>query len=509
MGKSALKNATITLVTQIINLLLKFILQRVFVNNLGVEYLGYNSVFTNILQMLNMADLGVGVAITSFLYKPLADNDNDRVSALMELYKNIYHIMGLVVTIIGIIILLLLPIIIPDAACSDAYLRLLFSINLIGTVSTYFMAYNRTLLISQQKAYFVNELDAIANIAFVILQIIFLVIVPNYLIFLILNVGKNIFSNVVVSIKCIDANKFLRQKADKGLIDEYKKPISKYVKDVFVSKIGAYIFYGTDNIVISTFKGSILAGYLSNYSLITTTLQGILSQLFASVQASYGSIVNFNEKNVERQKRITESYFYCSFLLASICLTTLIVSFQQFIVLYIGDKFLLSYSTAILLSVNLYLTILLYVPSQVFVVYRLFSYDKAIVATSAILNIIISIILVRRIGIDGALIGTFITSLIYLFSRIYIYETKVFHSSALKYFLKVFYYFIVSTFCAFSALWISSLFMKDNWGMLIIKVVITLIISGLLSIILTLPDSNSRILIKYIKSHIKKKNSAS
>ena len=132
MKSAAIKNAGVTFFTQLINLALKFVLQKIFIDNLGVAYLGYNSVFTNILQMLNLADLGIGIAITGFLYKPIANNDEVLINALMSLYRKVYIIMGIVVALIGSIVLLLLPFIIPDADCSDLYLRILFFINLIG-----------------------------------------------------------------------------------------------------------------------------------------------------------------------------------------------------------------------------------------------------------------------------------------------------------------------------------------------------------------------------------------
>ena len=146
--KTVYINSTVTLFCQVLQILLGFIVRKIFIDSLGVAYLGYNSVFTNILQMLNLADMGIGVAITSFLFKPLADRDKARVSALMYLYKKIYNIMGFIVLAIGLVISVFLGTLIPDATCSMGYLRILFYINLAGTVSTYFLAYKRTLIIA-------------------------------------------------------------------------------------------------------------------------------------------------------------------------------------------------------------------------------------------------------------------------------------------------------------------------------------------------------------------------
>ena len=117
--KNIYKNTLVTLLSQIIRILLGFILQRVFINTLGVKYLGYNSVYSNILQMLNLADLGVGVAVTSFLYKPLAENNKTKIKALMYLYKKIYFIIAFVVLFAGSLITILIPAIIKDAECSN------------------------------------------------------------------------------------------------------------------------------------------------------------------------------------------------------------------------------------------------------------------------------------------------------------------------------------------------------------------------------------------------------
>lgn len=433
---TVLKNAGVTLITQIINLFLKFVLQKVFIDTLGVSYLGYNSVFTNILQMLNLADLGIGVAITGFLYKPIANDEKKTISALMYLYRRIYYIMGTIVAAIGGIVLIFLPIIIPDAGCTNTYLRVLFLINLIGTISTYFMAYNRTLLIAQQKAYFVNLLDMITNFVFTLFQIISLLLFNNYIIFLLLNVTKNIISNIIITIDCNKNNTYLRTEVDKKIYSEYKEPIIVHMKNIFVSKIGAYVYYGTDNIIISIFKGSLLAGYLANYTLVVTAVQGIVSSIFSAVQANFGNRI-VTTKDVKKQKNLADIYLFLNYLFANMCLVCCMFLFQPFIRLYIGEKYLLDFSTVVFLSVNLLLSIMLLVPSQLFIIYKLFVYDKKIIAVSALLNIIISVVLVRRVGINGVLVGTLVTSIIYLGSRMFIVSKYAFYTSFKDYLFKM------------------------------------------------------------------------
>lgn len=439
------KNAVITLLAQIIRMFLQFVLQRVFIKHLGITYLGYNSVFKNILQMLNMADLGVGVAITSFLYKPLAENNIEHVRALMQIYKKVYHAIGFIVIGIGAIILLFLPVIIPDADCSYSYLRILFCINVVSTLSSYFLAYKRTLLVANQMSYYTSAVDLVMEFGMTLIQIFLLVFVPDYLIYLVLSVAKNVFGNVVISIYSNRNFGELLGDADSAIVEEYKKPILNYVKDIFASKIGAYIYNGTDNIIISIFKGSILTGYLSNYALITTGLKSIITQMLSAVQATFGIYV-VTETDKSKKLNMTDNYLYLDYLIGSACTICCILLYQPFISICFGQAYLLDISTVVLISVNLGLSILLIIPAQVFVIFKLYKYDKFIICISAAFNITVSVALVRWIGINGVLIGTTITSLIYLFSRLYIMSKKIFEVGFSHYMKKIIVYIFVSGF---------------------------------------------------------------
>lgn len=497
--RSIIRNAGVAILAQMITLLFRFVLQKVFIEMLGVEYLGYNAVYTNILQMLNMADLGVGVAITSFLYKPISENNTLHIRVLMHIYKKIYRFLGYIVLGIGLFITIILPVIIPDAKLSYLYLRLAFLIYLIGTVSTYFLSYKRTLIIAQQKSYYVNSIDLIANMGCTIVQIYILFHMKDYLIFLLLIVGKNIIANLIISWYC-DHKNDLYGIIDLEVLVEYKKSITDYVKDIFISKIGAFVFHGTDNIVISMIKGSLQAGMLSNYSLLTSAIQSLVTQVFTSQQATYGSYISV-ECDKNKQMEMTDNYFFAGFYVANICLIGGMFLFQPFIKLFYGQDLLLDYRVVVLISINMALTVLLTIPSQVFVVYRLYKYDKIIVAMSAIMNIFVSIILVYIIGIEGALIGTLFASLIYLFSRLFIISTKVYDVSCWHYFRKLALYCCTSL-CTIYLCWLTERFYTDyTWEILIKKTFLEMSISVIVPVVLL----NSTQEMKFFVHKIKKR----
>ena len=451
--KKVSRNAIVSVVCHFWQILIGFVLRKLFIKYLGIEYLGYNSVFTNILQMLNLADLGIGIAITSYLYKPLAEGDTKRISSLMYIYKKLYSFIGIVVIFVGAFVSLFLGRLIPDADCSLSYLRLLFFINLVGTVSTYFVAYKRTLIIADQKAYITNLYDTIMYFIVSILQVILFACYPSYIIYLILNILKNIVSNIILSVKANRMYAFISKDVDIRMVNEYRPQIYQYIKDVFISRIGAVVYYSTDNIILSIIKGSLITGFLSNYTLITTQLNTIVVQLLNSVQSTFGNYICTNS-DLNKQKQMTDNYFCVNFCIGNFCMICYSLLAQPFIKMFFGENMLLSFSTVLWLGINLMLTFLIQLPAQVFVIYKLYRYDRPIIIISATLNIIISIVLVNYIGINGVFIGTFITSLIYLFSRFFVISKYIYHIHFLHYILKIIKYGFISiasfllTYCA-------------------------------------------------------------
>ncbi|NFH70321.1 hypothetical protein FDC35_09180 [Clostridium botulinum] len=493
--KTVYMNTLITLVTQIISVLLGFGIRKIFICTLGVNYLGYNSVFNNILQMLNLADLGVGVAIMSFLYKPIADNDTEKINALMYMYKKVYQVLGIIVLGFGILISFFIPIIINDFDGNYFYLRVLFFINLIGIVSTYYLAYKRTLLIAMQKSYFTNFIDMFIYLGASVIQIIILYKHPSYILYLLVSVAKNIISNLILSIKCTKDYKYINDTINIEIINEYKKPVINYVKDVFVSRLGAYVFYSTDNIIISIFKGSLLTGYLSNYTLVTNQVNGIITQIFSSIQATLGNYIS-TEKSLEKQEDMVKNYLFVNFIIGNFCMINILFLIQPFIKLFLGEGYVLPFSTAIWLSINLLLTIIIQIPSQLFMIYKLYKYDKLIVSISALLNIAFSITLVKSMGIDGVLIGTFIASLIYLFSRLAIISKKIYKTNFYDYFFILLRYFSISAIDIFITCFLLKWVQSNTITDFIIRILIVLITSISIPIFLLCMTEEFKYLIK-------------
>lgn len=489
--KSAARNSAAVLIYQCTGVLLSFFTRKVFISALGVSFLGYNAVFTNILSALNLTELGIGFAITSFLYKPLARKEYDRVQALMYMYRRIYQFIGILVAAIGTLSSFLLPYLIRDAAHDMGYIRLLFFINLAGTVSTYFLSYHRTVLIANQENYLTAAVDMGLNVAMTLGQLISLYLAPAYEIYLALEIMKSFVGNIVVTVICRKRYPFLREKPKRGMLEEYKKTVARFVKDAFAAKIGAYVFYSTDNLIIAYFKGSILTGFLSNYTMIVNTVQTVVVQVLTSVQAVIGNYV-FSVEDKGREREMGENYLFLNFFIGNFCMICIVFLVQPFIGLFFGSGFLLPQSTALLLGVNLMLIILSQTPSQLFSIYQLFRYDKYIVAVSAFLNIVVSVALVKPLGIDGVLIGTFLTSLIYIFSRLYIIWKKVFKEKVCGIYRRILCYFAVSAVNILITWAITSFLFQENIVHFILRTVLAALSAAVVPALLLLRTREER-----------------
>lgn len=486
-----------TLISQIINTILRFIVRNVLISTVGIVYLGYNAVFTNVLSMLNLAELGVSVAILSFLYKPIVEDDKDQITALMYIYKVIYRYIAGIIFVIGIVVSFLLPYIMKDVNHEWNYIKLLYYLNLVGTVSTYLFSYKASILNADQRSYILKWLAIVAEVIASIFQIIALLKYSNFTIYLTINIVKIISTNILIAIIANKNYPYINKKPNHSIVKEYIPKVKEYVKDVFIAKIGAYIYNGTDNVIISAFVGVVSLGYYSNYTMISIMVQTTILQLLNAVQSTYANIIHSSRSKIDNERKFL-NYLFISYLIGNFCFVALSVLLEPFIIMWLSLDMLIAGYIPLLLGINVLLNTLLQIPGQTFAIYGLFKYDKKIVMISVIINIVVSIYLVRIIGIEGVLIGTVLTSLIYLFSRIAIIYKIVYGQSMYKLVLKMAYWFIVSIVSYLIALRISNLSVSNGWVSFVMKVFSTSIIGIFVPLILTIGTVEMSNLIKMV-----------
>ena len=350
--KSTIINSTFNIIAQIIQLVLSFIVRNLFIKYIGIEFLGLSGLFTNILSALNLAELGVGTAITYYLYKPMTEMDKAKIKGLMIFYRKLYYSIGMFIIVIGLLILPLIQFFIKDQSLDLPYIRVLFLIQLAGTASTYFLAYKRTLLFVDQKNYIASIVDSSMNIVMMVVRVGALIYLKSYVAYSIVILIQTVLGNVIISMICSRKYDFLK---DKQLTVEHidRKSVFRDLKNIVIEKIVSYIHYSTDNILISKFIGLASTGLLANYTLIYSTVQTFIGQVTNAVQASLGNYINSGNEDRDVYIVFKRFSFLC-YLCTSFSVVSFLVLIQPFINLWLGEKYILPYYIIIILCVSFF-----------------------------------------------------------------------------------------------------------------------------------------------------------
>ena len=407
--KNSIRNSTVSIITQVLTVIINFIVKTVFIHTLGSEYLGVNGLFSNIITMLSLADLGIGVAIPYSLYKPLAEENHEKINILMKFYAKVYNVIGIIVLTIGLSLIPFLGLMIKDMP-DIPHLRFIYALFVIHSASSYFFVYKRFLIESDQKGYITSKIIFVFSTILSILQIILLLLTKNFILFLLSSIVIVILQNIYISHKAIVLYPFLKEKSTSKMAKEDMKDISKNVSALLIYRIGTVVTNGTDNIVISKFIGLVMVGIYSNYLLIMNSLNTILNQLFNAITSSIGNLVVTTDS--KRSSDVYEKLNLFNFWLYALCSICLLVLFNPFIEIWIGKEYLLSFSVVFLLVFNFYITGMQAVTTSFRNAYGLFWKAKYRPLVMIVINIVVSIVLVKFMGIAGVVLGTIISRLV-------------------------------------------------------------------------------------------------
>lgn len=408
--ENSIINSAMSIVTQVLTVVLNFAVKTVFIKMLNDEYLGVNGLFTNIITMLSLADLGIGIAIPYSLYKPLAKKDEHKINVLMNFYKKVYTIIGIAVLLIGLSLTPFLGLIIKDIPKNVPHLSLIYILFVIHSASSYFFVYKKFLIDSDQKGYITSRIIFTFSTLLSIIQIILLVTTKNYILFLLSSIILVIIQNIYISSKANKLYPFIKNKTDEKLEKEDMEGIKKNVSSLFIYKVGTVIMNGTDNIIISKFIGLIIVGFYSNYVLIINSITTVLNQIFNAITSSIGNLVVTTNK--KRSKEVYDNLNFANFWLYALFGVCIIVLINPFINIWIGKKYVMGFSIVFLLVLNFYVLGMQSVTNSFRNAYGLFWIAKYRPIIMVIINIIISVVLVQFIGIEGVLIGTLISRLV-------------------------------------------------------------------------------------------------
>lgn len=436
--KASLHNITFGIGGQIFNYILIFATKTIFIHLLGILYLGVSGLFSSILSMIALAELGIGSAITFSLYKPLAENDIKSIKALMQLYRKVYNIIGLVVLILGISLTPFLGSLIKDQPTIPDF-SLIYVLYVVNSASSYLFSYKRSIINADQKGY-INTINlSIFSLLCNIAQIVVLLLTHNFILYLITQIIVIFLSNVAISNKANRLYPYLKDKTVEKLDPNKKKDITKKIYAMAFHNIGSVVVLGTDNLLISSFVGIIAVGLYSNYLMLLSFVQSFVSQIVNVLTASVGNFVALQSK--EKSLDFFYKLYFFNFYIFGFCSSCLFTLIDPFITLWIGEEYLLPSEVSALIIISFYIAGM----RRVSIIYRnatgMFYYDRYRPLFEAIINLVASIWLLKTIGLPGVFLGTIISSLTTCFwVEPYVLYKYLFHTSARLYFKRYLLY---------------------------------------------------------------------
>lgn len=474
----SLKNTSVGIVAQIITYILTFVNRTIFIRFLDVVYLGCNGLFSNILTMLSLAELGIGAAIVFCLYRPLAEDNKQKVIAYMNSYKQAYRIIACIVTVVGLSILPFLDkIVAGDSGLSYEELRIIYVLFLSNTVVSYLFAYKQSLFSAAQMEYKNTINTTIFALIRNILQFVILFVTHSYYAYLIVMIVCTVASNISISYQCNKCFPYLRNNKE-HLEKKEKKQLYKYVLAQSSHKVGGIVVSGTDNLLITIMvsNGLNLVGLYSNYLMVTSTLNSIMNIIIKSLTGSIGNL-NIDE-SIQKRKKVFDELMMIVALFYGIVTVCILCLIQDFISLWIGEKYLLGYGTILVVMLNFYIAGMR-MPCQVFnTTLGLFWNDRFKPWIEALINLIASIILIKNFGLTGVFLGTLVSTVCTsLWIEPYILYKHGFHIVLSDYFKKYFLYLFEMILTFMVCFVLGKNIQSTSWSMWFIKSIIIFSVS--------------------------------
>ncbi|WP_438434852.1 lipopolysaccharide biosynthesis protein [Gorillibacterium sp. sgz500922] len=455
---------------QLIITLLSFISRSVFISTLGVEYLGVNGLFTSILAMLSLAEAGIGASIVYNLYKPVAENDVERIKVLMKLYRKAYLVIALAVGLLGLSLMPFLGFFVKDA--SVAHVHLIFLIFLVNTVMPYLFQSRLSFLNVNQKTYVVTVAYSLSAILSAVLKIAILYYTKNYILFLVIDCLLTVTTSLVLNRIVSRRYPFLKEPAAGKLDPETRHSIVRNVKAIVLQNIGSYFVFGADSLIISSFVSLAAVGLYSNYKMLIDISRTFVGQIFNNMYHSIGNLVA--KESTEKVYSVYNVAMLVNFWLYSMFAILLYILMGPFIVVWIGSKFLMGHVAVVLMLLVFYERGMRSTISTVKTTAGIFHEDRFAPLVQAAVNLGAAVVLVRWMGISGVFLGSLIGAVAVPFWYTpYLVYKKVFQRPLREYYVRYLVYTAIGL-GAFAAVdFLADLLPAGGWLSFLVKAAVS------------------------------------
>lgn len=401
-------NLLVSVGGQLFSILLSFISRMFFIHYLSAEYLGLNGLFTDVLGILNLAELGIGTAMIFSMYEPAAREDKPQLVRLMNLYKLLYRVVAGFVLLVGLALLPFLNLLIKDSG-SIEHLRLIYMLYVLNSAGSYLLSYKDSIYIAHQKAYIKMVWVQVFDLVRLTVQIAIIILTHNFILYLIAQFVAQFIPNIIISFKVDKEFPYLKECRELPSRKECLH-ILRNVGAMSIHKVSAVIVRNTDSLIMSKYIGLTMLGIYSNYKLVLNSIGNLVSKICSSFGGSIGNLSAIGDG--EHVYKVYRELDFMFFLMFGYLTGGLAALFNPFISLFFGSPYCMSMATVLVVVADFYISGL----RKVNLLFReakgLFWNDRYKAIVEAILNLVISLLLVKSFGVAGILGGTVISSLL-------------------------------------------------------------------------------------------------
>lgn len=431
LSKSIL-NARVNLICYFATLLISFFTRKVLIDNLGIDFLGLSGTLQSLLGFLNLAELGIGSAISYVLYKPLADSDRFKINEVVSVLGFLYKCIGYVILGAGVVLSLFVPLIFKETPFSFGIIYFAFYAFLFSSVIGYIVNYKSVLLSADQRNYVVTAYYQISTVLKVLMQMLFATLWQNFYLYCAIELLFAIINSIILNIRINKTYPWLKSevKLGKKLLKKYPEIVS-YIKQLFFHQVGSFAQGQVAPFLIYSFVNLTVVGLYGNYNLVIKRIENLLKGVLESTSAGVGNLIASSDMDhiYETFKELLSiRLFIAGFV--SCCIYSLI---NPFIELWLGKEYVMENAVAFLMVFSFFISLCRNVISQFATGFGLF-YDVWAPIAETLIFIVVAIIGGHYLGLKGVLLASIVSIFFICYIwRSYFLFSKGFKKSVLKF----------------------------------------------------------------------------
>ena len=498
------RNSIFAVISYTIAIITSFVMRMFFVKVLGYKLLGLQAVLITFVGTLSLVELGIGTAITYLLYKPIAEKNEKKITLLINLYRKIYRIIGLIILVIGLAVSPFLILIVKEFSFFEMIFPYL--IVLSGTVLTYFFSFNHTLLMADQNNFIISISNTFSKIITFTLQILVLLLINNFVLFIAISVLISFAENILLSLVVRIKYPFINIKATDRFTSDEIKLIKTKVIALMYHKIGNHIFLGINNILISIFLGAVIVGYFSNYTLISTSIVTLIGTISTGLLATFGNLVA--TEKIEKFKSSLMNATFVFLLIYSIVLSGLFVLANQFITLWLNEEAILPLGVVFLWALNIFIDGYTVPIAHLRFGAGLFEPEKYLHFVLIIVSLTIAIVSVHFIGLAGILLATTVCLILkHIIVIPHVTYKYIFKQKTFEFYRKIFFDFLLVAGIVASCFFLNK-FINTGRSLLdfVYGIILCTILPTVIILIVYIRSNALKYLINMIRTLLSKRN---